>query len=1256
MINFYSKAIIALTFCVLTTFSTLGNSPENLQKAWDALNKNQRKEALELFQKSTTIASTKAEANLGLAMLAWTEENKVKAFGFMEKFYEASDNPMPYLYALWSSDVMFGSSTGKRTESQVKFLQKLLLDKRLNGTMRAMVLETYGNHLEAANKTPQALNEYAKLGAINNWAVVGTFENTSASGFNKDFGVLAHPEATAVFKNKVKADVKWFKPPVERSDKWFDFTHFFLIDNSVMYAQTFLQSPQDQEVIMRSGCSGSMKVWVNDKLITNEIIERNCDLDIYNQTVKLQKGYNRILVQIAESEAGRANFLIRMTDKEGNPVEGLSSTHVVQTYAKAIEYTSTTLPFFAEEFFENKIKTEPNTFLNYILLAETYLRNDKSYESRKFLQKARQMAPESSFLSGVMIQAYVREDNKTELTKEGEFIKSKDPESFWSYEILQREAFDKKDYPEADRILAKMKELYGMSRYIEFVELGHLAVQSKYEEVMKIADKMYKSYPDSPEIVNLMYVLERDVKKNPKAANNILLKFIENNDHDNTLLELAKIDFQNGDKAAGIARYKQRINTSPYVIGFYDDLAEQYFGMTDFKNALEYRLKVLEFAPYIGNYWNKLGKTYEALNQKKEAIEAHKKAIYYTPTFFDSHKAIRRLENKADLFENFPKYNAEAIFKASPKPEAFPTDNSIILINDTQRVVYPQGATEEHDELLVKILTQQGIESWKEYNINYNSGTQDYTIEKAEVLKADGSKVKAEMNDSQMVFTGLQIGDAIHVVYRLQDYTTGMLAQHFNDRLTMGYGLPMQSFKYSLLIPQEKEFQFKTLNTDLKPNIKTIENFKLYTWEVKDKPAITGESFMPVTGDAVPVLEVSTMPSWQFISQWYTDVSSTKAKSDFEVQETVKELFANKPKNLTDLQKAKIIYEYIEKNISYLSVAFMQSGLVPQKASRTLSTKLGDCKDLSTLFVAMCKEVGVKANLVLVLTRDNGDDNMLLPSINFNHCIANLKTEGKNFFIELTDTQNSFGTLSPSLLNATALIIPKEGETMDSKLIKIQTNDRIKNGVFRNSDVRFEQKDMLNKVSTLKTGSLATSTRRGYSTISSEDQIKDFTQAISRDFTNVVKVNSVNFKNIDKLSDSLAYEYTYSVKNEISDVAGMKIFRLPWSERVASLEFVANETREFPFLLWEMFEEEIMQETISLTLPAGKKLLEIPAPVNLSSDFADYKMTYEPKGDKLLIIRELKVKKDIIPVAQYAAFREFFNKIVEADTKQYAFK
>ena len=100
--------------------------------------------------------------------------------------------------------------------------------------------------------------------------------------------------------------------------------------------------------------------------------------------------------------------------------------------------------------------------------------------------------------------------------------------------------------------------------------------------------------------------------------------------------------------------------------------------------------------------------------------------------------------------------------------------------------------------------------------------------------------------------------------------------------------------------------------------------------------------------------------------------------------------------NLTDKEKVEIIYTFIVKNIRYSSVSFRQSGLIPQKANSVLNTKIGDCKDVSTLFVAMCKEAGIEdAGLVLVNTRDNGLKDLMLPSISFNHCIGSVTLDGE---------------------------------------------------------------------------------------------------------------------------------------------------------------------------------------------------------------------------------------------------------------------
>ena len=137
-----------------------------------------------------------------------------------------------------------------------------------------------------------------------------------------------------------------------------------------------------------------------------------------------------------------------------------------------------------------------------------------------------------------------------------------------------------------------------------------------------------------------------------------------------------------------------------------------------------------------------------------------KKAIEYNPSDYDARKKLRELEGKRDLFTVFKENDAYAMYKNSPGSEKYPDDNSIFLLKDQQQVVYPEnGASEERAEKLIKIFNQEGINEWKEVSIPYNSYAQRLIIEKAEIFKKDGSKVPAEMNENQMVFSSLERTD-----------------------------------------------------------------------------------------------------------------------------------------------------------------------------------------------------------------------------------------------------------------------------------------------------------------------------------------------------------------------------------------------------------------------------------------------------------------------------------------------------------------
>ena len=343
---------------LFTLTITASASKETLKQGWDAFNKNKRKEAAELFKKAAADAETKADANLALTLVYWSEDKTAEGFKAFQNFFNASANPYPYIYALWNAPVVFNGDE-KKKDDRLELLKKITTDPKANGTLQAMAHAMIGKHYESIGDFRKAGDEYAQIGAITNWQILGTFDNTSGSGFNKDFRVLANPEPDAIFKNKVDADINWFVPPFERTDRWFDFDYYMDINNSIAYAQTYLKSDLEQEVYFRTGTSGSVKIWVNDKLVTNIQEERNCDLDIYTNNVKLVKGYNRIVVQIGESETGRANFMIRATDKEGHPIKGLSSGTDLQAYKPAVDYTVNKYTLLAEDFFEQKLKDEP---------------------------------------------------------------------------------------------------------------------------------------------------------------------------------------------------------------------------------------------------------------------------------------------------------------------------------------------------------------------------------------------------------------------------------------------------------------------------------------------------------------------------------------------------------------------------------------------------------------------------------------------------------------------------------------------------------------------------------------------------------------------------------------------------------------------------------------------------------------------------------------------------------------------------------
>ena len=152
------------------------------------------------------------------------------------------------------------------------------------------------------------------------------------------------------------------------------------------------------------------------------------------------------------------------------------------------------------------------------------------------------------------------------------------------------------------------------------------------------------------------------------------------------------------------------------------------------------------------------------------------------------------------------------------------------------------------------------------------------------------------------------------------------------------------------------------------------------------------------------------------------------------------------------------------------------------------------------------------------------------------------------------------------------------------------------------------------------------------------------------------KVTNLSFSELNSLADSVVVKYNIEVKNAVQDVAGMKIFSLPWTD-VNSLNIVSAETRKYPFQYWSYQTEDHTTEIITIELPEGKKLAEVPKDIMYECANALYRLTFDTKTPgKVFVTHYFEKLKDELSIEEYAAFKKFINDVSEADNKQYALK
>jgi len=374
------------------------------------------------------------------------------------------------------------------------------------------------------------------------------------------------------------------------------------------------------------------------------------------------------------------------------------------------------------------------------------------------------------------------------------------------------------------------------------------------------------------------------------------------------------------------------------------------------------------------------------------------------------------------------------------------------------------GTSERDLSVRIRVQSDAGVQQFGELVFGYNSGNEQMEVRTVRVHKPDGSVVNADPNAVKEMTASVERDAPMYTDYKEKHITVPSL--HAGDtleyeivtRLVTPLAPGQFWFEHNFLdgaivlderleinVPKDRaltvkspEFSLvngKAGNTD-KGLMKSqdalfskedVNDRAIYRWKRASLTRPTEDEASkkksPRPEPKSPDVELTTFKSWQEVAQWYAKLEQGRTQPNAEIRAKTLELVLGRA---TELEKTQSLYDYVSKNIRYVSLSFGLARYQPHSAADVFANQYGDCKDKHTLLAAMLESAGIHADAVLIPFSRKLDTSVPSPS-QFDHVITAVPNGDELTWMDSTAEVAPFRLLSSVLRNKSALLVPPDG-------------------------------------------------------------------------------------------------------------------------------------------------------------------------------------------------------------------------------------
>lgn len=609
---------------------------------------------------------------------------------------------------------------------------------------------------------------------------------------------------------------------------------------------------------------------------------------------------------------------------------------------------------------------------------------------------------------------------------------------------------------------------------------------------------------------------------------------------------------------------------------------------------------------------------------------------------------------------------ATTVKLSAAPPADYSKQGAVIEQNKIDFRFENDGLGQEVQYARVRIQNQQALQNWGQLIFTYSSASDKVHVDFVRVHKPDGHIVTAGPDAVQdlnspveqvaPVYTDIR---QIHVT--VPDLSVGDTLEYQLHTDTVHPVVPGQFFmswnsskqvialddSFQVDVPRSRELHVKTVNGVAEPEIHDQGDRRIYTWHSSltklpdDSSNNSDEKKKKKKPQEFPDVQVSTFTNWEQVGDWYSAIEKPRAAVTDAIQAKAAELVKGQT---TDLAKVEAIYDYVTKNIRYVSLSFGVGRYQPHAAAEVLSNQYGDCKDKGTLFDALLAAEHIESYPVLINSDRKIDPDIPSPG-QFDHLINIVVLNGKNYWADTTPGVAPFNFILPQLLDKQALAVPPDAKP---SLVRTPENPPFMPVEIVNIDGKIDALGRLQgKFSFSVTGENAVIFRSALRLVPQAYWSRISDRVLSTVVGSEAKVTDFHFDDPADLNQPIKYEAQFSDPNFLD--LSKKDAALALPPAGIDLPEVAEPDKDDTDPLKLNF---IGDETVSWKIQLPSQLTAtLPLPVHMTRDYADYQSNYVAAGDAVTVERHFLLRKAEIPPARFDDFQAFRNTVID-DEKQ----